>query len=279
MKTLVSFFSKGCLALITSLLVAVALPASAGLIQSIDFSGSVDTSLPAGAGKWNIDRYAPNGFATSGGTLVQTISAADSATSRPAGYSSTFYNTQGRIFELVPGVTSMYIDLFVDSAWASTGNRMAGFWGVGYDNTDTLTSYPILEFASNSPGARFQGWDDTNGWDSLGLPSGFTYNTWHTLGIKLNGLSWDYLVDGNILGSVSALGSTHLGNVILQGYNNYSSNTAGSYDIKWDNFRAYDNNPVPVPATAALMLPFLLFILRNKKKQGGADTSFNPTPA
>ena len=227
--------------------------ATAATVQSFDFTGAVTTGPTQAANTWYVDRYAPAGFATSGGELVQTISAADSASNRPAAYNSSFYDTQGRKYDLNPGVTGLSIDLFVPLSWATTGQRMAGLWGTAFDASDVLTSYPIIEFASDGAGARFQGWNDLAGWESYALPVGFQYDTFHTIGFELNGSSWEYVLDGNVLGQVSALGSTYLGNVILQGYNKFSAQqTAGSYDIRWDNLVA--SNGVPEPDTLALAL-------------------------
>ncbi len=232
--------------------------ASASTVIIEDFNAPITIGATQAPDTWYTDRYAPAGFQASGGQLVQTISAADSATNRPGAFSSSFYNTQGRKLDMAPGVTEVSIELFVNSQWATTGQRMAGFWGTGTDNANTIMSYPILEFASDGPGAHFQGWDGA-GWVNLGLGGVFAYDTMHTLGIRLNGALWDYLLDGNVLGSVNAAGSTQIGNVILQGYNNYGPNTtAGSYDIRWDNLGANGANAVASPGTLALALPILL---------------------
>src|ERR1700712_509629 len=102
--------------------------------QNFTFDSPVSTSSSQAAGSWYTDRYAPSGFTAPvsfGGDnrLQETISSADGANSRPGSFTSSFYNTQGRKYDLDAGVTSMSIDLYVDSSWASTGRRMAGFWG------------------------------------------------------------------------------------------------------------------------------------------------------
>ena len=232
--------------------------ASAALVQSFDFTAAVTLSPTQVAGTWYTDRYAPAGFATSGGQLVQTISAADSAANRPGAYSSTFYDTQGRKYDLNAGVTALSIDLLVPSSWAGSNQRMAGLWGVAYDGSNTLSSYPILEFASDGLTPRFQGWNDLAGWVNYGLPGGFAYDVMHTLEIALNGANWEYSLDGVTLGLVSALGSTRIENVILQGYNKFLPSANGatngdqrSYAIHWDNLVASDGT-VPEPASLAL---------------------------
>jgi hypothetical protein len=210
------------------------------------------------AGTWYTDRYAPSGFSYSGGVLTETISSADQTSKRGASYSGAFYNTQGRKHDLGVGVTSMSIELFVNSSWATNpgAERTAGFWGTAVDGSNAISGYPILEFTNDglaSGGPRFQGWDDTAGWDDYGLPVAFQYDAWHVLKIGLNGSNWDYLLDGTLLGSVAALGSIGIDNAILQGYNNYTgANSPDSYDIKWRNFETNPQNSVPEPSTAAL---------------------------
>ncbi len=79
---------------------------------------------------WYTDRYAPNSFSYDGmtGVLTERISVNDRASVRPGAYSSSFYNTQGRKHDLDAGVTSMSIELFVDSNWVTNpgAQRVAG---------------------------------------------------------------------------------------------------------------------------------------------------------
>lgn len=257
----------------------LALATVAGLAMAISAHASpVNLGDPLSATQatntWYTDRYAPNGFSYNAGVLTETISSADRAGARPGAYSSSFYDTQGRKHDLGPSVTSMSIELYVDSSWANNpgAQRIAGFWGTALDGSSAISSYPILEFAADgTSGARFQGWDDTNGWVNYGgLASGFAYNAWHELGIALNGSNWDYLLDGVVLGSVNAGGSVGIDNAILQGYNKFTADNQ-SYDIKWRNLETNPNN-VPEPGSlplAAIALGGLTLVLRAKKKQLG----------
>ena len=237
--------------------------------QTFTFDTPVTTGNSQAAGTWYTDRYAPAGFTApvsfmGDNRLKQTISSADSETNRPAGFSSTFYNTQGRKYDLNPATTSMSIDLFVAADWATTGRRMAGFWGSSFDNTNTLSAFPIIEFTSNTDtdgsGGRFRGWNNSTGtWTSLGLPTGFGYDQFYKLNISIVGSNFVYSV-GDVSLSTSAEGSTSIGNVILQGHNN---NAGVNYDIYWDNFQA-----VPEPSTfAALGLGILAIARRRRAKK------------
>ena len=207
------------------------------LQETFTFDDPVVTGSSQAPGVWYTDRYAPAGFTSPvafGGDnrLQQSISAADGANSRPSGYSSSFYNTQGRKYDVLPGSYALSIDLYIPSDWATTGRRMAGIWGTAVDASDTISAFPIVEFTSDGTGARFQGWDSSGGsWMSLGLPTGFAYDAWYTLNIDLVGTNFEYSV-GDAMGTVPALGSTQIDNTILQGHN---TTDGVSYDIYWDN--------------------------------------------
>ncbi len=218
-------------------------PGNTGEIVMMPFDVNPTLSATQAPGVWYTDRYAPAGFvsASFGGDnrLKHSINASDCSPCRGGGFTSGFYDTQGRKYDIL-GTTKMSIDLYIPSAWGTTGRRMAGFWGTGFNSSAALTqSFPIIEFTSSPDGsgvARFRGWD--NGWIDMGLPTGFVYDAWYTLTIELVGTNWVYTV-GDLSLTVTAIDtggtSVQIGNVILQGHNN----TAGvTYDIYWDNFVA-----------------------------------------
>ncbi len=235
------------------LLLAVLLVA--GLTNRADavlatFDSPVTLGTSQAPGVWYTDRYAPAGFVSpvsfdGDNRLQQSISAADGANSRPGSFSSTFYNTQGRKYDLDIDTAKLSIDLYIADGWQSTGNRMAGLWGTGFDAGNSVSAYPIIEFTSDSATPRFRSYDvNTGDWMDMGLPSGFAYDAWYTLEIDLSGGQVNYTV-GDLSNSVASPSTAYIGNTILQGYNTADG---VSYDIYWDNLSVA---AVPEP-TAAL---------------------------
>jgi hypothetical protein len=254
-------------------LLAAAGPARAGTVISFDSPGDVVLSSTPASGTWYPDRYAPNGFAsgeTGGGrtgVLTESISSNDAAADRPPTYSGTFYNTQGRTFQLPAGTTSTSIEMYVDPAWqslnqtvpaVSTG-RLASFWGVADDSGNNPLAYPIIEFNNNTDGSGTSGfrlWNDAAGvWENV---AGFTgYGQWYTLGISLSGGVISYAIDGTPVGTDPYVGTaTILGEVILQGYN-----AGNSYDISWDNLSAPQASISAVPEPPALIPASMALVL------------------
>jgi len=128
---------------------------------------------------------------------------------------------------------------------------MAGLWGTAFDATNEVSLYPIIEFTSDGGNPRFRGWN--NGvYVDMGLPVGFTYNSWYSLSIRLVGSNVIYSV-GNLSATVPAEGSTTIGNMILQGHNTASPGV--TYDIYWDNFKSagvklpFSATPVTITAS------------------------------
>jgi len=240
-------------------MLAVCLSAFASA-QSFTFDDPITLGSTQAPDTWYTDRYAPAGFASQsffdgGNRLKHSIAEADGGSSRPGSFSSAFYNTQGRKYDLNPGTTSMSIDLYVDDAWETSGRRMAGLWGTAFDATNAVSMFPIVEFASDGTSGFFQVWDGA-AFQSIGLPGGFAYDSWVTLSMELTG-SDVILKAGDVSLTTDANGSTYFGNVILQGHNT----TAGvDYDIYWDDFEA-----VPEPATMTILGLGALAAWRKKK--------------
>lgn len=159
-------------------LAAALVCAAPAMALTLTFDSPVVTGSSQAPGVWYTDRYAPAGFQTAffdgDNRLKHSISAADAASLRPSGFSSAFYDTQGRKLDLPAATAVLSIDLYVPAYWASTGRRMAGFWGTAFDAANAVSAYPIIEFASVGGVPQFRGWNLTSGFTDMGLPTGFT---------------------------------------------------------------------------------------------------------
>lgn len=235
----------------------LALNAQAGQTLTFDSPGDVVLSATQAPGVWYTDRYAPASFQSAQvapdgrtGVLTQGISSADQNGSRPSGFNSTFYNTQGRKYDLTSPTTSLQVEMYVDAAWDQLNQnvlgaegRLGSIWATGLNNVNGISGYPIVEF--NNLVDTFRGYNVVTGtWTNLAGFSG--YNKWYTLGINLAGGQIEYTVNGVVVQTQSAAGTVDLTNVILQGYN-----AGNSYNISWDNLRINGGaaNAVPEPAT------------------------------
>jgi hypothetical protein len=238
--------------LIGSLLILIPTAATAQNFN-FNFSSPVVLAPTETPGAWYPDRFPPCGFSSPAtapdgtpNTLQESICATDFQTPTPS-----FYNTQGRKFDLPAGTTSVSIKLYVPLAWSTQNQREAGFWATAVNSTNVVgNDFPIIEFqgptTSQLPGpsyqpnggiAGFYGWNNVTGtFFPIGLPPGFVYNSWVTLTITvIPGTGFEYTVANPVTGfGVSILSpffdptETGLSNVILEGYN-YDAN----YSIFW----------------------------------------------
>lgn len=234
---------------------------------SQDFSTAIVTSETQATNSWYVDRYAPNGFSSpsadlSGGILKHVISTADGAASRPSNFQTTFYNTQGRKYDFTFTAKVMRVKLYIPSEWNSGGQkRWAGLWGTAVDATNTAVGFPILEFTTEGT-PKFRGYnEDNNSWLDLGLPSGFAYNSWVTLEIKLlpSGEFLYTVGDKTVTTTAYAAHATKgINGGILQGYNydpavtNDATNPGINYNIYWDDFTAQAGDGLVTNTTKGL---------------------------
>jgi len=210
------------------------------------FEDPIITGATQAADTWYTDRYAPIVFNApttfdGGDRLRHVIFESDGALGRPAGFESAFYNTQGRKYDLEAGAISMSVEMYIPSDWATSGKRMAGFWGTAYDAADAVSGYPIIEFTSDdngtgTPQPRFRAYNNGT-WIDMGLPTGFAYDSWVTIEMRLVPLTGEFIYQvGDLITATNSLGanaSEYIGNVILQGHN---TEIGVTYSIHWDNF-------------------------------------------
>lgn len=203
------------------------------------------------AGVWYTDRYAPANFDAynpgDGNHLRIGISAADGLTGRPGPYQSTFYNTQGRKFDLGNGFyTSLKAKLYVANDW-SNNLRRSDMWGTMVDGTNAVTAYPIIGFANIDRTAIVcRVWTNA-GWQNVSaqVPGGITTNRWYNLEIRLKPGAFEFLVDNKVVYTdADTGGGVSFSNVIMQAYNFNDDpslpvpTTGESYAAYWDDLSA-----------------------------------------
>lgn len=237
------------------------------IISSQTFDTDPPLSATQEAGKWYTDRFAPAGFESEvfmgDERLAHTISENDGATGRPLSFSSAFYNTQGRKFD-TPGATRLSIDMFIAPEFANAVGRIGGLWGTGVDETDTITSFPIIEFFDNA----FQVWNGA-AFQSVGTPTDFAFGEFANLAIEIvmGGAEINFSVnDELLLTAFNGSGTKTFSNAILQ---NINTTDGVNRTIYFDNFEATAAAPIPLPAAGWLLLTAvggLGFAARRRRK-------------
>lgn len=241
-------------ALLLSLFTAIVpLSASASLVTHT-FDTGTDLS------SWTTDRCAPEGFSTNNNELVMTL-ASDSACLDQDG----FYHTQGMKLDIGQS-TFLSVDMFVDSSWSDAG-RFGGIWGVAYNDTGTISDYPILEFQIPGMTSANDGMFDAfvsseGGWADL-PGTAFNLDDWNTLSFAINNGTMDYFINDTLVLSNANSGSEYMGEVILNAFN-----AGNGYDVRYDNLQ-YGTQDVDVPAPGAgalLAMGLAMLFIRRRRK-------------
>lgn len=193
-------------------------------------------------GAWFPDRYAPAAFEVvemDGNKVLRlSIDPADGAQSRPGGYGSMFYNTQGRKLDLPAGTYALAADLLFPASWQGDVRRRSDLWATAIKDTGEISFYPIAGIANNTGTPVIRYWDGAD-WANTDLP--LVADTWYRFELEIVGEEIVVRVNGIEAGRIAdANGSVALRDVIIQGYN-YNDPALGEmqsaegYDIYWDN--------------------------------------------
>lgn len=231
---------------IAGLLFSVALVSNAeATIIEVDFNNGDSLA------DWTVDRAAPDGFEIVNNELHMTVAG-------PLN-SSAFYNTQGMTLD-IGNSKFLSIDMFIDSSLANNDGRYGGIWGVGRDNSDNITAYPILEAQTDNGTIVTDMYDSNIGWafDTTAL----VVDAFNTFSVALTSNGVEYGINGTTVYTDAVSDVSYLSNVILNGYNTLSAE--GGYTVRYDNLRYVD---VPEPAMLSMfMLGFAGLMARRYKK-------------
>lgn len=228
--------------------------ASAGVVPSF---ATVNTSPTQAPGVWYTDRYAPGGFSNVGtqagrdDVLGVGVYAQDRQGSRGSSFNSSFYNTQGRKYDVTAtGVVTATADLYVFSDWrnaSDSGYRRTDMWGTLTTGdpgapVDASFVYPIIGFSNFGGAARFRGWDSDVGWVDFGAAVAF--DAWNTLTFEFDSAAQTvkYSVNGVLQYTDSVLTQfddtfgpvEQLENVMFQAFN---------FNDAYDNGNSFGNAP------------------------------------
>ena len=231
--------------LFASLLLAV-LPGAA-FAQFTDTFGSINSA-------WVTDRHDPAGFESvsflGDNRLKLTI--------QPPAESDANQNTQGRHrTTAITGLWTVSAQVFVDAAFNTPTGTLARSDLWANSGTPQSGDYAIFGFTNASPTAptnltasdrsfRFRAWSGNTGWVDLGVPSGFTFDAWHTITATSTGSAFEFRLDGVLLLTNATPAGNNLLSVTIQG-----ANFGGTgYSVYWDNVSA---TAIPEPTTSALL--------------------------
>lgn len=221
---------------------------------------------------WVTDRYEPNSFSNVGSfqgrndVLGIGITSAEGLNNRPAAYQSTFYNTQGRQYDISGGVNDwVSADLYIPSNWNSLSTAFlaptvrSDMWGVMSDGS-AVSSYPIIGFTNYAGAPRYRIWDaDAGGWVDLATP--VVYDDWTSFEILFDGSAFVFSIDGTIVYTDSTInGSVQFDALIMQAYNFFGDASLGQvnaqdYVAHWSNAQVQ----VPEPGAFGVFAAGLLF--------------------
>jgi len=231
----------------------IAVPAADALEIMPSFAG-----VPTG---WVTDRYDPDSFSNVGTYQSRTdvlgiqIDSTDGFTSRPGGYQSTFYNTQGRQYAVAGGAGStLSADLWIPSSWSDPmtgGSARTDMWGVMVDGANAVSDYPIIGFTNYGGAPRYRAWSQTGNWVDLG--TAVSYNTWTAFSIEFTGTNYVYYINGTqVYSEAATAGTAAFSATIMQAYNFFDDPSITGANAQ--NYTAYWSNVVPEPGTLLLLV-------------------------
>jgi hypothetical protein len=193
---------------------------------------------------WYVDRYAPAAFESFefNGEMVLRIAidgVNDGADNRGA-ESDTFFNTQGRKFDLPLGTYALSGELYFPADWAGVDSRRrSDLWATAVDSSNAISFYPIAGIVNTDGTPVIRYWDSNSGWINTTITP--AADSWYKFGLLLEGADLVIYVNDSEVGRLDSNESVALQNVILQAYNfndpslGDEEQSSDSYDAYWDN--------------------------------------------
>jgi hypothetical protein len=211
---------------------------------------------------WIVDRFDPDTFINAGtvngraNVLQIGISNDDSLANRPAGFQSSFYNTQGRKHAVTGGIgDSLAADVYIPADWLdpANGSRRTDMWGE-MTNGSGVSAYTIIGFTNYGGAARFRVWDPeavgtTDGW--VNLATVVDTDDWNALKVDFTGTAFEYSIGGALVYTdLTTVGTTGYSATIMQAYNFGDPALVGAVA---NDYEALWANAIPEPGTLALL--------------------------
>lgn len=226
--------TRRTLAAVGAVAAAVALIATTALAAPIVGYTEIPLTQDELDDNWVVDRAVPSGgyesvtFEGRDDVLEMRVDPDNRSTI------SSFYYTEG-LLRQTPGATALRADLYVDPSWEGQDIR-AGLWGVGHDELEVRTAFPIIEYHQDTSSgfAGWRVWDSSTGtWSTHGGTAG--YGDWATLEVVLDADNNQFIVsvDG-VSQTIPGLDSVTLGEVIFNQFN-YGPGTP-TYQVHFSNF-------------------------------------------
>ena len=183
---------------------------------------------------WTVDRTAPSGG--SGKATFMGREALQLNVSQLSSNPDNFNRYEGLVKNITAS-NSIKGDLYVDAGWPSSVR--AGIWGGGYDASNNVSSYPIIEF-NRSVASNWRIFDSNGaGWRDVVVTSATT--GWNKIELTINkddSAKTDIYVNDVFVGSSIGESTQSFKKIYINNFNAGDAN----YAVRWSNFQ-YGNVP------------------------------------
>lgn len=190
---------------------------------------------------WVTDRTAPSGGSQN--VVFDGRNALELLVDAPTNAPSSFYQFEGLKKTISPSNT-IKADLYIDPTWPT--NVRTGIWGEGYDSSNAISSYPVIEYNTASLN-HWRIFDSVwpGAWRDITVASATT--GWNTIELAINrtdSTKTDIYVNDVYVGASIGDPTESLKTIFL---NNYNFGT-DDYVVRWSNIETGTYAPNTPPA-------------------------------